>query len=173
MQQSILPQLHGVVPINKPVGMSSNHCLMQIKRLGQKKIGHAGTLDPMASGVLLILLGQATKISSYLLQEGGKIYSGALTLGVTTDTWDKEGRILEEKFKMLDSNLIVDEENLKQMTNTSYYVNLLLKDFKLYEKDFVEQSTNELNYRPDNAILTRTFVKRIPGITIEKDIKYY
>jgi tRNA pseudouridine55 synthase len=92
-----LPQAHGVLVLHKPKGPSSARCLTTLKRMGQKKIGHAGTLDPMASGVLLVLLGHATKISHYLMQAGGKIYSGCLRLGRVTDTWDAEGRVLEEK----------------------------------------------------------------------------
>ena len=57
-QMPQLPQLHGVLVLNKPKGPTSTRCITQIKRLGQKKIGHAGTLDPMATGVLLVLLGR-------------------------------------------------------------------------------------------------------------------
>ncbi|MBQ9536937.1 MAG: hypothetical protein IJU79_04005 [Desulfovibrionaceae bacterium] len=78
---AILPQLHGVCVLNKPQGLTSNQCLMKLKRLGQKKIGHAGTLDPLAHGVLIVLLGQATKLANYLLQGGGKIYKGMLVFG--------------------------------------------------------------------------------------------
>ncbi|MDR2801320.1 MAG: tRNA pseudouridine(55) synthase TruB [Desulfovibrio sp.] len=92
----LLPQLHGVLVLNKPSGPSSTRCLAAIKRLGQRKIGHAGTLDPLAAGVLLVLLGQATKISPHLLAGGRKVYSGVLRLGQTTDTWDCEGDILDE-----------------------------------------------------------------------------
>lgn len=92
----VLPQLHGVLVLRKPSGPTSARCLTAIKRLGQKKIGHAGTLDPLASGVLLVLLGQATKLSGYLQSGGGKVYSGVLRLGQTTDTWDSEGRIQTE-----------------------------------------------------------------------------
>lgn len=92
-----LPQQHGVLVLNKPKGPSSAACVGIVKRrCGQKKIGHAGTLDPMASGVLLLLLGQATKISGLLLGGGEKIYSGILKLGVTTDSWDAEGNIIAE-----------------------------------------------------------------------------
>ncbi|WP_300908355.1 tRNA pseudouridine(55) synthase TruB [uncultured Desulfovibrio sp.] len=91
-----LPQLHGVLVLNKPSGPTSARCLTALKRLGQKKIGHAGTLDPLASGVLLVLLGQATKLSSHLLAGGGKVYSGVLRLGQTTDTWDCQGKLLAE-----------------------------------------------------------------------------
>ncbi len=84
--------LDGVLVLNKPKGPTSAQCIAQIKRLGHKKIGHAGTLDPMAQGVLLVLLGQGTKISDHLMQGGKKIYSGTLELGRTTDTWDAQGQ---------------------------------------------------------------------------------
>lgn len=91
-----LPQLDGVVVLDKPTGPTSARCVAALKRLGQKKIGHAGTLDPLASGVLLILLGQATKLSSFLMEGGGKVYRGCLRLGQTTDTWDCQGEVLAE-----------------------------------------------------------------------------
>ena len=87
-------QAHGVLVLDKPSGPSSTQCLERIKRtLGQRKIGHAGTLDPLAQGVLLVLLGQATKIASYLT-EGRKQYQGVLRLGVETDTYDVLGKVL-------------------------------------------------------------------------------
>lgn len=90
-----LPQLHGVLVLDKPSGPTSARCLTAIKRLGQKKIGHAGTLDPLAAGVLVVLLGEATKIAPYVM-EGEKTYLGALRLGVTTDTYDCEGTVTSE-----------------------------------------------------------------------------
>ncbi len=93
-----VPQYHGVLVLHKPKGPTSASCIAKIKRgLGQKKIGHAGTLDPMAEGVLLVLLGQGTKISGHLMDEGEKVYSGVIRLGVVTDTWDAEGQVLEER----------------------------------------------------------------------------
>lgn len=90
-------QQNGILVLNKPSGPTSNKCLMAIKRLGQKKIGHAGTLDPMASGVLLVLLGQATKLSGFLLQGGMKVYEATVLLGQESATWDTEGEILARK----------------------------------------------------------------------------
>ena len=91
-------QQDGVLVLNKPSGPTSAACIAMIKRkLGQKKIGHAGTLDPMASGVLLVLLGQATKLSGHLMAAGKKIYAGTLRLGETTDTWDAEGTVTEKR----------------------------------------------------------------------------
>lgn len=92
---STCPQQHGVLVLNKPKGPTSAACIGKIKRvLGQKKIGHAGTLDPMASGVLLVLLGQGTKISGHLMGSGEKVYAGTVLLGQTTDTWDAEGHVI-------------------------------------------------------------------------------
>ena len=93
---STIPQVDGVLVLNKPSGPSSNQCLNSLKRaVGKQKIGHAGTLDPLAQGVLLVLFGQATKLSNYLM--GKKTYKGTLLLGQTTDTWDSQGQVLQEK----------------------------------------------------------------------------
>lgn len=89
-------QLNGIVVLDKPAGPSSAQCLGVFKRQGQHKIGHAGTLDPMASGVLPVLLGHATKLSGWLMRGGRKVYSGVIRLGIETDTWDMEGRVLAE-----------------------------------------------------------------------------
>ena len=86
-------QQHGILLLNKPKGPSSGGCIAKVKRLGQKKIGHAGTLDPMAQGLLVVLLGQGTKLSNYLMTGGEKVYSGTIKLGETTDTWDAEGHV--------------------------------------------------------------------------------
>lgn len=90
-------QLDGLIVLNKPSGPTSAGCLNSIKHgLGQGRIGHAGTLDPLAQGVLLVLLGQGTKLAGYLTS-GAKVYSGQMRLGITTDTFDIEGAVLEEK----------------------------------------------------------------------------
>lgn len=92
-----MEQQHGILLLNKPKGISSAFAIGKLKRLGQKKIGHAGTLDPMATGLLIVLLGEATKISGYLLEGGEKSYVGTLKFGQITDTWDAEGQTLEER----------------------------------------------------------------------------
>lgn len=76
--------------------MSSNAVIQQIKKtLGIKKIGHAGTLDPFATGLLVVLLNEATKISDYLLNQD-KEYAGEVTLGIATDTEDSTGKVISE-----------------------------------------------------------------------------
>lgn len=89
-------QLDGILVLNKPSGPTSTDCLNDIKhQLKQFKIGHAGTLDPLAQGVLLVLLGQATKLAPYLTSKE-KIYTGSFRLGFTTDTYDIQGETTSE-----------------------------------------------------------------------------
>jgi len=84
----------GIVIIDKPTGRSSNHVLQQVKRLfDAKKAGHTGALDPLATGVLPVCLGEATKVSSYLL-DADKAYHVTCKLGVVTDSGDSDGNIL-------------------------------------------------------------------------------
>ena len=89
--------MNGVLLIDKPVGLSSQQVLSKIKRiLKVKKIGHAGTLDPLATGVLVVLINDATKLSDYLL-ENEKAYLSEITIGKTTDTLDSEGEVTRVK----------------------------------------------------------------------------
>ena len=88
-------QIHGILNLNKPSKMTSRQAVDQIKRLLKvRKAGHGGTLDPDATGVLLICLGDATKLFDSL-QVGTKEYECLLTLGVTTDTLDASGQIVD------------------------------------------------------------------------------
>lgn len=86
----------GIVIIDKPTGQSSNHILQRVKRLfDAKKAGHTGSLDPLATGVLPVCLGDATKLSSYLL-DADKQYHVTCQLGIITDSGDADGNVLEE-----------------------------------------------------------------------------
>lgn len=85
--------IHGVILLDKPTGMSSNAALQKIKHgFNAKKAGHTGSLDPLATGLLPICLGQATKVSEYLLKSHKK-YTTVLKLGEVTDTLDSEGEV--------------------------------------------------------------------------------
>ena len=82
--------VHGWIVLDKPVGMTSTHAVAQIKRLfSAKRVGHAGTLDPLATGILPIALGEATKTVP-IVQDGRKIYRFAIKWGVETATDDAE-----------------------------------------------------------------------------------
>ncbi|MFI4953008.1 MAG: tRNA pseudouridine(55) synthase TruB [Burkholderiales bacterium] len=84
-------RIDGVLLLDKPVGLSSNAALQRVRRLyGAQKAGHTGTLDPLASGLLPICFGEATKFAHMLL-EGDKVYAATVRLGTTTTTGDAEG----------------------------------------------------------------------------------
>ena len=86
--------MDGILLFNKPILWTSHDAVDFIrKKIRQKSVGHAGTLDPLATGLLVMLIGKATKLSS-VLTSMDKDYSGALTLGFSTDTQDLEGRVL-------------------------------------------------------------------------------
>lgn len=89
--------LDGALLLDKPVGISSNKALQQAKQLfGAAKAGHAGTLDPLASGLLIVLFGEATKFSGHLLEDD-KEYLATLKLGEKTATGDAEGEVIERR----------------------------------------------------------------------------
>lgn len=87
----------GFLNINKPTGMTSHDVVAKLRRgLKLKKVGHAGTLDPMATGVLIICVGGATRLSEYVMAST-KHYQARVRLGITTDTYDAEGKILQTR----------------------------------------------------------------------------
>lgn len=87
--------VHGILNIDKPQGLTSRKVVDRVRRIfGMPKAGHAGTLDPDATGVLLVCLGDATKLFESL-QAGSKEYEGVLTLGVATDTMDASGKVIQ------------------------------------------------------------------------------
>ncbi|MFT4694105.1 MAG: tRNA pseudouridine55 synthase [Francisella sp.] len=101
--------LNGVIVVNKSKDISSNRILQQLKHLyNAQKAGHTGTLDPMATGVLPICFGRATKIAQYLL-DADKEYIATIKLGVETDSGDAEGNVIKENSESipkLDSDLL-------------------------------------------------------------------
>jgi tRNA pseudouridine55 synthase len=89
--------MNGVLNINKASGVTSHDVVQTVRRiLGQKRVGHTGTLDPLATGVLVLCIGQATRIARFL-EAGEKESDAVMRLGVTTDTLDADGRVLETR----------------------------------------------------------------------------
>lgn len=89
--------IHGVLLLDKPQGMSSNDVLQKVKRIyNANRAGHTGALDPLATGMLPICLGEATKFSQYLL-DSDKRYRVIARLGQRTDTSDADGQIVQER----------------------------------------------------------------------------
>ena len=98
--------MDGIIIVNKPKEITSHDVVYRVKKIFKEKVGHTGTLDPNATGVLPLLIGEGTKLSKYLI-EHDKIYEVRLFLGKKTDTLDSEGKIIDEK--SIDKSLLTIE----------------------------------------------------------------
>lgn len=130
--------MDGILIINKPKQYTSHDVVAKVKKICGEKVGHTGTLDPMATGVLPLLLGQGTKLSKYLINHD-KTYIATIQLGKKTDTLDSEGSILEER--IVDGKLF-NKENVqrvlecqigKQIQTPPIYSAIKVNGKKLYE----------------------------------------
>ena len=130
--------MDGILIINKEKGWTSNDVVQKVKHMVGEKVGHTGTLDPMAQGVLPLLIGKGTEISKYLINHD-KEYDVTLKLGIRTSTADSEGEVLEEK-NVKKENL--KEENVKKVLESfvgkniqtpPIYSAIKVKGKKLYE----------------------------------------
>ena len=132
-----MKELNGIIVINKPKDYTSHDVVAKVKKiLNVKKVGHTGTLDPNATGVLPLLLNQGTKLSKYLI-EHDKEYEVTLKLGIRTDTLDGEGTIIEERQVIWED--LEDIENVlnsfvgKQEQVPPIYSAIKINGKKLYE----------------------------------------
>lgn len=135
-----MQELNGIIVINKPKNYTSHDVVAKVKKiLKLKKVGHTGTLDPNATGVLPLLLNSGTKLSKYLINHD-KEYEVTLKLGIRTDTLDSEGKILEER--KVDTAILENTENIKKVLNSfegkqeqipPIYSAIKVKGKKLYE----------------------------------------
>ena len=130
--------MDGIILINKQKNCTSHDVVNKIKHMFNEKVGHTGTLDPNATGLLPILIGQGTKLSYYLINHD-KEYEVTLQLGIKTDTADGEGKVLEEQNV---DKAILEESNVetilksfigKQLQTPPMYSAIKLNGKKLYE----------------------------------------
>lgn len=106
--------MDGILLVNKPIGMTSRDVVnILMKKFNTRKIGHTGTLDPFASGLLIITINKGTKISSFL-EDLNKEYIAELKLGESTTTLDLEGEILEKK----EVNLLLNQQKVKEVLDS-------------------------------------------------------
>ncbi|MCR3758551.1 tRNA pseudouridine(55) synthase TruB [Clostridium felsineum] len=100
--------MDGIINIFKPIGVTSFDVVRKVKKISkEKKVGHTGTLDPLASGVLPVCIGKSTKIVD-LVMAGKKVYDAEMKLGEITDTYDREGKVLREAKVNLTNKEIID-----------------------------------------------------------------
>lgn len=150
--------MDGVLIIDKPLGKTSFDCVREArKEYNTKKVGHIGTLDPMATGVLGILIGQATKLSDYLM-EHDKEYISTLKLGKQTNTGDSEGEIIQEKTVNIEN---LDEKVVTETLNSflgeteqipPMYSALKINGKKLYE---IARSGKEVERKPRKITIAK------------------
>ena len=130
--------MDGILIVNKPQNCTSHDVVYKVKKITNQKVGHTGTLDPMATGVLPLLVGKGTLCSKYLINHN-KTYKVKLELGKKTDTADTEGKIVEEKEvtnKMLEETVIKEVLNKflgKQEQIPPIYSAIKVNGKKLYE----------------------------------------
>ena len=162
--------MNGLLIINKPKGYTSHDVVNVLrKKLNTKKIGHTGTLDPNATGVLPILVGTATKISKYLI-EHEKTYIATLELGKKTDTGDAEGKVIEEDTNIKDiskeeiesvlktfigkqkqippmySAIKVDGKKLYEYAREGKKVELNPREIEILDIDLIKYNKNEIQF---------------------------
>jgi len=130
--------MDGIIVVNKEKGYTSHDLVSKVKKILKEKVGHTGTLDPLATGVLPLLIGKGTLCSKYLINHN-KEYIAVLKLGVSTDTMDSEGKVLEEK--EVDSSILekTNAEKIlssfigKQIQEPPIYSAIKVNGKKLYE----------------------------------------
>lgn len=130
--------MDGILIVNKPKKFTSHDVVAKVKKICKVKVGHTGTLDPMATGVLPLLLGKGTKLFEYLVNHN-KIYEAVIKLGEKTDTLDSEGKLIEQKEVDLKNLNIENVNNIlqsmvgKQKQTPPIYSAIKVNGKKLYE----------------------------------------
>lgn len=130
--------MDGIILINKEKGCTSHDVVNKVKHIFNEKVGHTGTLDPNATGLLPILIGKGTKLSAYLINHD-KEYEVTLKLGIKTDTADSEGKVINEQ--KVDNSIMQSEKIVKvldsfigkQMQTPPIYSAIKINGKKLYE----------------------------------------
>ena len=155
--------MDGILIINKPKGRTSHDIVSKVKKIVGNKVGHTGTLDPNATGVLPLLVGKGTLCSQYLI-EHDKIYEATIKLGIKTDTADAEGNIIEEK-AVVETNL--NEKNVEEVLNSflgkqeqtpPIYSAIKVNGKKLYE---YARHGQEVEIKPRKIEIYRCELKQI------------
>ena len=165
---------NGILPVFKERGLTSHDVVFKLRKiLKMKKIGHTGTLDPEVNGVLPICLGDATKVSDYIM-EMGKTYHATVTLGMSTTTEDQTGDILETR--AIDKNDI-NEDTIDQVLQQfeghiqqipPMYSSVKVNGRKLYEY----ARNNETVERPKRQVFIKD-IHRISEVTFQEQTCHF
>ena len=162
--------IEGVLNIDKPIWLSSHAVVNRIRRVGNlRRVGHAGTLDPLATGVLLVCLGRATRLVEYVMGQP-KVYEATVRLGESTNTYDAEGEVVEKRpFSHVTPDLLEqtldqfrgeikqqppmysaikkDGQPLYKLARKGIEVERPFRDVTIYKLDLLSMALPEINLR--------------------------
>ena len=158
--------MNGIIIIYKPKGWTSHDIVAKVKKLTQEKVGHTGTLDPLATGVLPLLIGKGTLCSKYLINHDKK-YKVTLKLGKKTSTGDEEGEIIEEQNineQILEQTNI--EETLKKFIGEQEQIPPIYSAIKVKGKKLYEYARNNQEVKIEPRKIT---IYEINLLKIDKD----
>ena len=164
--------MNGILLVNKEKTYTSHDVVAIVKKLTKEKVGHTGTLDPNATGVLPLLIGKATLISKYLINHD-KTYIATLKLGIKTDTADGEGKVLDEaNIKLLNINKEKIEKALKEIVGKQeqyppMYSAIKINGKKLYE---YARKGQEVEVKPRNIEIYDT--KLVSYSETDSEVKF-
>lgn len=175
--------MQGLILLNKPKGITSYGVVSAIKRLtGEKRVGHTGTLDPMATGVLPVLIGRATALSSYML-DADKRYIASVKLGITTDTEDITGTVIEEKTVDITSEQLYEVLNefkgiqmqrppmysalkkdgipMYKLARNGEIIDIPEREIEVYSLDLVKPLDSEGNFTVECFVSKGTYIRSL------------
>lgn len=159
--------MDGILLVNKEKGWTSNDVVQKVKKIVKNKVGHTGTLDPLATGVLPLLIGKGTSLSKYLINHD-KIYIATIKLGKKTETGDLEGKVIEEK--EIPTNVLTKEyvENvLSQFVGKQSQIPPMYSAIKVNGKKLYEYARNNIDVKLPSKIVN---IYDIELIDIKDDI---
>ena len=164
--------MDGIIIINKPKNYTSHDIVRKAKKLLNEKVGHTGTLDPNATGVLPLLIGKGTQISKYIINHD-KVYEAVLQLGTKTDTADVEGKIIEEKTvteRALEKENI--EKVLEELTGEQEQIPPMYSAIKINGKKLYEYARNGMKVEIPKREIEIYNIKLIKLDKNEKEIEF-
>lgn len=132
--------MNGILLIDKPKEYTSHDVVAIVKKISKERVGHTGTLDPNATGVLPLLIGKATLISKYLINHD-KTYIATVKLGIKTDTADSEGKVIEEK-EVIDLNTEIVRKVFNDMIGKQKQIPPMYSAIKVNGKKLYEYARN-------------------------------
>lgn len=142
----------GLLLIDKPRGMTSHDVVSSIRRLSaQRQVGHAGTLDPLATGLMVVLMGEATKLSDFILS-GDKSYIVEALLGVRSDTGDTDGTVLETQEVHVQNDLVM--QTVKELQGEFMWPVPIYSAVKVQGQKLYEKARNQEIFTPPSKAMT-------------------